>query len=132
MISGIIHERKSKQQQTAKLIPVKMQRATDPPRFQLFNDEELANFIDNAESAITKKQIRCSVSVFEDYCNQAGVNYNCEHDNAALDKLISKLYAGVRNNSDFFYSTKSTQALRFGLQRHFMSKRGEDIIRGRE
>ncbi|XP_072048519.1 uncharacterized protein KIAA1958-like [Amphiura filiformis] len=105
--------------------------ATPPARFQLFNDEELASFIDSADSDNTKKQIKYSVSVFDDYRKQAQVDY-ADLDNAALDVLLSKFYAGVRNKQGKLYSKKSIQAIRFGLQRHFLSQRGVDIVKSQE
>ena len=46
---------------------------TNQPRFQLLDDEELASYIDSADSKNTKKQIKYGVSVFNGYCKQAGI-----------------------------------------------------------
>ena len=63
--------------------------ATNQPSFQLFSDEEMINFIDGADSASTKMQIKYSVSgwVFHDqYCKQADINHL---NTADLDVLIA-------------------------------------------
>ena len=100
------------------------------PRFQLIDDNELTQFIDSADSDNTKKQIKYSMSVFDEFCKQAdAVDYD-DIDNAALDILLSKFYAGARNKQGKLYSKKSVQSIRYGIQRHFLAKRGIDIVKG--
>jgi hypothetical protein len=102
------------------------------PRFQLIDDDGLTQFIDSADSENTKKQIKYSVSVFNDFCKQADATNYDDIDVTALDVLLSKFYAGARNKKGQLYSKKSMQSIRFGLQRHFFTKRGMDIIKGKE
>ena len=44
--------------------------------FQLLNDDEMVTFTDSADSDNTKKQIKYSVSIFDGYCEQAGVDFH--------------------------------------------------------
>ena len=42
-------------------------------RFKLFNDDELEDFIKRASSDNTKKQIKYSLAIFNEYCKLADV-----------------------------------------------------------
>ena len=101
-------------------------------RFQLLDEKELAEFVASSDSENTKKQIKYSVTVFEDYCKQAGATNYHDLDNVALDLLLSQFFAGARNKKGELYSKKSVQSIRYGLQRHFLKSRDEDIIKGLE
>ena len=110
-----------------------MQRLTEQisQNFKLFSDEKMVDFIDGADIANTKKQIKYRVSVFDEYCKQAAIEYD-QLSTADLDVLLSKFYAGVRNKSGNLCSKESIQAIRFGLQRHFLKEKGMDITKGNE
>ena len=56
-------------------------------RFQLLNDDEMVTFTDSANSDNTKKQIKYSVSIFDGYCEQAGVDFHFL-DNTELDNFF--------------------------------------------
>ncbi len=45
-----------------------------------------------------------------------------------LDCLLARFFASVRVKNGEYYSKKSMQGLRFGLQRHFMKEKYVDII----
>ena len=45
-------------------------------RFKLFNDDELEGFIKSASSDNTKKQIKYSLAIFNEYCKLADVQYD--------------------------------------------------------
>lgn len=102
----------------------------DPPQFDMF-DEESMNIAYPMDSEYTRKQIKYGVSVFRDFCKDVNANFE-DIDNKALDQLLSQFYARARNKKGELYSKKSMQAIRFGLQRHFMLSRGVDIVKRNE
>lgn len=97
-------------------------------RFKEVSEEELTKFIDSADSDNTKKQIKYGLSVFSEFCNQVQAGNFTDADISTLDVLLSKFYAGARNQKGGLYSKKSMQSIRYGLQRHFLAKRGFDIV----
>lgn len=105
--------------------------ATAAVRFHLVNENELMEFIDSADSENTKKQIKYGLSVFNDFCQRAKMDYETI-DNKSLDFLLSQFYAGARNQKGELYSKKSMQSIRYGLQRHFLTERNVDIVKGNE
>ena len=83
--------------------------AADAPvaRFQLVNEEDLAPFLDQADSKNTKRQIKYAVSIFEEYYSTSGDEIG-KFSDAELDDLLSRFYGGSRNKSGELYSKKTT------------------------
>ena len=78
----------------------------------------------------TKKQIRCGISIFQDFCKEIKAEFDGDLvDNEALDLLLSRFYAGAWNQNGEYYSKKTMQTLRFSLQRHFLASRNVDITK---
>ena len=98
-------------------------------RFDLLSEADLDNFLLDSESKNTKRQLKFSLKVFQDYCDAArdiNVDELSDMDLKALDQLLGRFYAGVKSRNGESYSKKSLQALRYGLQRHFLNLR--DIV----
>ncbi|XP_071480598.1 uncharacterized protein KIAA1958-like [Diadema antillarum] len=100
-------------------------------RFGQFTDKDLDDFITSVDSENTRKQIKYGLSVFREFCSEVGENFE-DLSLEGLDGLLSQFYAGARNKKGELYSKKSMQAIRFGLQRHFMETRGVDIVKGEQ
>ena len=104
--------------------------AADFPCFHLFDVVELLKCNEGSDSKNTKKQIRCGISIFQDFCKEIKAEFDGDLvDNEALDLLLSRFYAGARNQNGEYYSKKTMQALRFSLQRHFLASRNVDITK---
>ena len=101
------------------------------PRFNLVDEEELEDFISSTDSENTRKQIKYGLAIFNEYCRTVGVNYE-GLDNADLDKLLSRFYAGARSKKGSDYSSKTMHSIRFALQRHFLATRGVNIKQAQE
>ena len=102
------------------------------PRFDLLNEDEIKEFIDDSDSKNTKKQIKYGLTIFQEFCDQVKSDDFEIIDTKALDLLLSQFYIGARNKKGKLYSTKSMQAIRYGVQRHFLGSRGIDIVKGEE
>ena len=99
-------------------------------RFQLLSDDDILGMMDVATSNNRKKQIKFSIGIFEEHLQ--AVNPTLEEaeqlPNSELDSLLSRFYSSVRTNKREYYSKNSMQAIRFGLQSHFVSTKLVDII----
>ena len=104
--------------------------ATDYPCFHLFDVVELLQFNEGSDSKNKKKQIRCGISIFQDFYKEIKAEFDGDLvDNEALDLLLSQFYVEPRNQNGKYYSKKTMQALRFSLQRHFLASRNLDITK---
>ena len=97
--------------------------------FVLLNEDELAELIDSADSANTKKQIQYAVRRLEAFAKCAGTTLAAveAYDNAELDQFLSRYYGGLRKDTGALYTKKSMHAIRYGLHRHFQATRDIDI-----
>ena len=89
-------------------------------RFELLNDTELGHLLQESESENTKRQLKFSLRIFQEFCAALGdVEFDqlADIDLKSLDELLGKFYAGAKSQSGESYSKKSMQALRYGLQK---------------
>ena len=86
-------------------------------RFQLLNEEDLAALLDQADSKNTKRQIKHAVSIFEEYCSTSGDEIEKLTD-AELISCQDSILELVTNQANW-YSKKTMQAIRYGLQKAF-------------
>ena len=70
--------------------------ATDV-RFELFNEAEMDTFLLESESKNTKRQLKFSLKVFQDYCDAGSILFNelSDVDLKALDQVLGRLYFRV-------------------------------------
>ena len=103
-------------------------------RFDLLNEEDLDRLLDDSDSKNTKRQLKFSMKVFGDFCAAVDIDQErlADVDLQTLDGLLSKFYAGVKKRQGEDYSKKSMQALRYGLQKHFLNVRDVDIVKDKE
>ncbi|XP_041483338.1 uncharacterized protein LOC121430125 [Lytechinus variegatus] len=80
----------------------------------------------------TVKQIRYAVSLLKQFSKRVNKKLDDDIDTKSLDVLLSNFYKGARSKKGGFYSTKSMNAIRYGLQRHFLKTRGVNIMKREE
>jgi hypothetical protein len=97
-------------------------KMADLNTFVMLTDDDIADLVDGTDAANTKKQIKFAVQRLETFSKFAGVDLNLIDDDAQLDKLLSRFYAGLRKNDGTLYTKKSMHAIRYGLHRHFLKK----------
>lgn len=104
-------------------------------RYKDYSREELEEIVDERDSKNTKKVIAASVKIFDDYLSERGGDYAKVGDlddvaatSTILNDILRKFYAEIRKQDGSFYAKKSFVTLRFGLQKHFLKTRQDDII----
>ena len=98
-------------------------------RFHLVDDEELKAILDAVDSKSTKQQMKYAVKVFQDYLKLIGMDLATVTalPNSELDDIIGKFYCVACQQNGELYCKKTMQAIRFGLQRHFINEGKSDI-----
>ncbi|XP_072033279.1 uncharacterized protein [Amphiura filiformis] len=99
-------------------------------RFHIVDDEELKAIMEAADSKSTKNQVKYAVKVFSDYLKLINMDMAmvAALPNSELDDIIGKFYCGARKQDGELYCKKTMQAIRFGLQRHFINEGKCDIV----
>jgi hypothetical protein len=99
-------------------------------RFVEIDEGDLEQLLENMDSKNTKASIKGSVNIFKEYCSATGSTFS-DVKQLPLGALCSKLktfYAAVRNKKGELYSKKSMINLRYGIQKHFLKIRDNDIV----
>ena len=70
------------------------------------------------------------MKVFQDYLKVIGMDLATVTalPNSELDDIIGKFYCLAREQNGELYCKETMQAIRFGLQRHFINKDKSDVI----
>ena len=97
-------------------------------RFATLSAAEIEELIFQKDAKNTRSLIDKSVKLLKTYCADKNVALPEDRSNVELDELLSQFYAETRKRNGDFYAKKSLQSARYGLQRHFDSARGVDII----
>lgn len=101
-------------------------------RFAVIEDEDLLALLDAADSKNTKRQIKYAVKVLAQYAEtRGGTSLSAVEvmPAAELDAFLGKFYPALRKEDGTLYTKKSMQGIRYGLQRHFQSLRGWDVVK---
>lgn len=103
-------------------------------RFQLVDDDGLKDFVSKIDSENTRKQVKYSLNIFGEYLEATQSNLDSveKMPNSELDEVLAKFYVSSRQKNGSLYCKKSMMAIRFGLQRHFLSFRKVDIIKNED
>ena len=101
-------------------------------RFEDVNEEILGELLENRDSASTKKVIRGSVKILEDFCKEKNIQNVLDLPSEQLNQTLKLFYAGARSKARELYSKKSLISIRYGLQKHFEKVRKLDIVSGIE
>ncbi|XP_072028469.1 uncharacterized protein [Amphiura filiformis] len=97
-------------------------------RFHIVDDEELKAIMEAADSKSTKNQVKYAVKVFSVKLINMDMAMVAALPNSELDDIIGKFYCGARKQDGELYCKKTMQAIRFGLQRHFINEGKCDIV----
>ena len=74
--------------------------------------------------------MKTALYIVKAYCLEKSVDFHeIEHlTEADLVTFLKKFYVSVRKQKGEYYSKKSMISLRYGLQRHFLKIRENDIV----
>ncbi|XP_033756092.1 uncharacterized protein LOC117338811 [Pecten maximus] len=104
-------------------------------RFQNATDVDIESLLTDRDSQNTKRVIQTSVKIMENYIadshtstNIADISALYEIPTTDFNLFLRKFNEDIRKANGEFYAKKSMISVRFGLQRHFVKKRDEDII----
>jgi hypothetical protein len=104
-------------------------------RFASLTDQDLDVIIDEKDSKNTKSVIRVSEKILNDYLKEKDGEIKSidELDSAdvsvdTLNTILRTFYGEVRKADGTCYAKKSMITIRFGLQKHFLNSKNEDVI----
>ena len=99
-------------------------------RFPELSDEQLTDLIDNKLSKNSKLVIGRAINVLHEDSSQRNSSLTTVEDLPVnqLDDFLGKFYAEVRKEDGSLYSKNGFLCIRYGLQKHFLSK-GFDIVK---
>lgn len=93
-------------------------------RFASLEPEDLTKILNDRDSKNTKNVIGVAKRIIGDYLLE-NLDQACTED---VVKTLRQFYGEVRKTDGTLYAKKSLITLRFGLQKHFIETRKEDII----
>ncbi|XP_061191032.1 uncharacterized protein LOC133199202 [Saccostrea echinata] len=79
----------------------------------------------------TKRRIRTSLSIFRTYLLEKNLQQSVEktYSSEQLNNLLTNFYLEMKKPDGKHYAGTSVMSIRYGLQKHFLKLRNEDIIR---
>jgi len=103
-------------------------------RFASVEEDDLNKLLLEKDSINTRKNTASSVKLFRSYLSAKGENEQFETFNSdTLNKLLTKFYAEVRQESGEKYKKSSLIAIRHGINRYLqVNTSGIDIVNGHE
>lgn len=102
-------------------------------RFASLEDNDMLKWIDDKDAKSTKNVNAGAASIFHEYLTVKKGQFKTIEDIEAAKitdvwETLRKCYAEIRKTDGELYAPKSLMTIRFGLQKHFIQKRNEDII----
>jgi hypothetical protein len=103
-------------------------------RFESLTDEDLEKLIESKDSNNTKQVVKTSVRLLEEYLSATdnfGVKTVTKMDTASVQVMtltLRKFYAELKKVDGSHFAKASLVTLRYGLQKHFLKTRKENII----
>ena len=104
-------------------------------RFASLSDSDLDQILEDRDSKNTKSVIKLAVKVLNDYLIEKNGEITSVDEldlsDTSVDIVVATLkrfYGEIRKADGTLYAKKSMITLRFGLQKHFLKSRQEDII----
>lgn len=99
-------------------------------RFAVLEEDDLDLLLDMRDSVNTKRVIKASVEVFKAYMEEKEMSFDecMSFPSQEMNCLLRKFYAETKRVNGEVYAKKSMISLRYGLQKHFLKTRKEDII----
>ena len=101
-------------------------------RFESVESADLLELLENKDSKSTKKVIKGSMKILEEFCAEKKLPNVSNLSTEELDKTLQLFYAGARTKTKDLYSKKSLISIRYGVQKHFEKERKIDIVNGSE
>ena len=95
-------------------------------RFASFTEQDIKKIFQDKDSQNTKKSTKVAKELFADYVKEK--NLREPEEKKELAQTLKTFYVEARKKDGSSYSMGSLKTLRFGLNRHFKSTRGIDII----
>ena len=106
----------------------KMANTAGNKSFHVPTDEELADLVGQMDSGNTKKSLKFARDKLLGFAAYSNTNLETGLDVPSdLDSFLTKFYAGVRKEDGTSYKKRTMQALRYGVQRHYMDESDWDI-----
>ena len=103
-------------------------------RFESLTDEDLEKLIESKDSNNTKQVVKTTVRLLEEYLSvkdNLGVKTVTEMDTASVRVMtltLRKFYAELEKVFVYHCAKQSLVTIRYGLQKHLLKTRKEDII----
>jgi len=102
-------------------------------RFASLEDCDLEDILSSKDAKATKQVIANSVRTMNEYLSAKNGQLKTIEDLDSADTpdvvaVLRKFYVEVRKTDGSLYVLKSFSSIRYGLQRHFLETRKEDIV----
>lgn len=95
-------------------------------RFASLTEQDIEKIVEDKNSQNTKRSTKVAKELFADYAKEKKLRE--PEEKKELAQTLKTFYVEARKKDGSFYSMGSLETLRFGLNRHFKSTRGIDII----
>jgi hypothetical protein len=99
-------------------------------RFASISDEELLRLVEDKDAVNTKRSTKTALRVFHEYLKEKNISEPQTKESTA--NVLKMFYAETRKADGNSYARNSLNSLRFGLNRHFKSTLGFDVINDAE
>ena len=96
------------------------------PNFKILSEEELQQLLDGTDAPSTKRSIKFGFSKLQEFASIQNINL-AERSILELDHLLCSFYASLRKSDGTLYTKKSLQAIRYGVQRHYLDQHDMNI-----
>ncbi|XP_071486885.1 uncharacterized protein [Diadema antillarum] len=95
------------------------------PNFQILSEEELQQLLDGTDAPSTKRSIKFGFSKLQEFALIQNINL-ADRTIPELDHLLCSFYASLRKSDGTLYTKISLQAIRYGVQRHYLHQHDMD------
>ena len=95
-------------------------------RFVSFTEQDIEKIVEDKDSQNTKRSTKVAKELFADYVKEKKLRE--AEEKKELAQTLKTLYVEARKKAGSSYSMGSLKTLRYGVNRHYKSTRGIDII----
>ncbi|XP_069140976.1 uncharacterized protein KIAA1958-like [Argopecten irradians] len=99
------------------------------------DEESLEKLVTDRDNANTQQDVKTAVNILKDYVREKSLGTIDDMEcgtSENINGLLRRFYAELKKVDGSHYTKKSMITIRYGLQKHFMKKRDEDIINGEQ
>ncbi|XP_011668570.1 uncharacterized protein LOC105440296 [Strongylocentrotus purpuratus] len=98
------------------------------PTFEILSTAQMQELLNGTDSASTKKSIKFGFAKFEAFLGLKQIELGeITTDRLRLDDVLCTFYSSLRREDGSWYSKKTMQVIRYGVQRHFLDLHNFDI-----